>query len=112
MSRKKPWDWGAARIAAVNDAQECIVWCKGHKISFVCVLPFDSEMQWKDLVGTSVDDRPPLQCPCFESRRHLKPLGKGDWQAMKQLAFSALQRAREKEREKIEREFREPRFAF
>ncbi len=103
--------WGATpTIIAVNDAQECVVWYKGRKISFVCTLPLDYEMQWRDLTGATTDDRPSPRGPLLEPLRPLQPLQKGDWQAAKQLAFCALQRARAKEREHIEDRIRQPVF--
>ena len=61
------------RVLLVPDHQECVVWCFGRKISFICTRPVAYEMQWDDLHGNVVDDRlsPPL--PNMEPLRPLPP---------------------------------------
>lgn len=98
------------KVAVVPDHQECVVWCSGRKISFVCTLPLVQEMQWKDLHGTTVDDRPSPQPPNLYPLRPLPALTKGEWQAAKQRAFGVLQKAREKALEEMERTVNEPTF--
>ena len=98
------------KIILVPDYQECIVWCGGRKISFTCTLPLDREMQWGDLRGDTLDDRPSPQPPSLEPLRPLRQLGKGEWRAAKKRAFGVLQKARGEAMEKLEQAEKEPTF--
>lgn len=98
------------RVALVPDYQECVLWCGGRKLSFVCTLPLDQEMQWNDVHGNTVDDRLTPELPNLEVLRPLRTLSKEQWQAAKKRAFGVLQKARGDALKKIEDAQREPTF--
>lgn len=97
---------GDIKIALVPDHQECVVWCAGRKISFVCTLPLAQEMQWDDLHGTTIDDRLTRHGSNLQPLRPLRQFRKGEWATAKKQAFGVLSAQRAKAVENLEKTLR------
>lgn len=103
------------RVARVIPPNECVIYCKGWSIAFVCDQALGEDITWEQFHGNAFDDRMSPIPPNLEPLKPLKELTRSDrWQA-KKIAFGILKGSRERARKqnakakaKAQRAYEEP----